>query len=94
MTQFTMNIFFSIQTISNVFKKYGLFSLIFLKSNQWFVGSIFFKKRNKKSIKLTKLEEYEKKIKLIVLLDGKNFQGSIIHSKIKNKISYINKKFK
>ena len=88
--------FFSIQTISNVFKKYGLFSFDIFKSpisgGSWVL--FFSKNRNKKSISLKKLEEYEKRNKINRFVRWKRFsRESIIHSKkLKDKISYINKK--
>lgn len=88
--------FFSIQTISNVFKKYGLFSFDIFKSpisgGSWVL--FFSKKRNKKSISLKKLEEYEKRNKINRFVRWKKFsRESITHSKkLKDKISYINKK--
>ncbi len=88
--------FFSIQTITNIFKKYGLFSFDIFKSpisgGSWVL--FFSKKKNKKSIYLKKLEEYEKKNKINRFIRWKKFSSeSIIHSKkLKDKICYINKK--
>ena len=88
--------FFSIKTITNIFKKYGLYSFDIFKSpisgGSWVL--FFSKRKNKKTSNLLKLENLEKIKKINQISKWQNFsKNSIIHSKnLKFIVNNINKK--